>query len=132
MTDSLDRRSLFRWGAGGLALGTTCTMTLSCILLWSVFRSRRGKAGIGGRSLASMTMRMLAISSVMGACTRGTYVYLDTWLGHASVATRLVQVGGAIVVAFCVFYGGCKLLRVTELDMALMAIGQKRKGSTTE
>ena len=116
----------------GLALGTTCTMTLSCILLWSVFRRRRGEAGIGGRALASMSIRMLAVSTVMGACTRGTYVYLDAWLGHASVATRLVQVGGAIIVAFCVFYAGCKLLRVTELDMALMAIRQKRKGSTTE
>ena len=75
---------------------------------------------------------MLAVSAVMGACARGTYVYLDAWLGHAAVATRLLQVGGAIIVAFFVFYGGCKLLRVTELDMALMALRQKRKGSTKE
>ena len=113
----------------GLALGTSCTMTVSCILLWAVFRRRRGPAGIGGRSLASLTMRVLMISLVMGGATRVTCTFLDAWMGHADVASRIIQVGGSITVAFCIFYGGCKLLRVAELEMALTALRKKGKGS---
>lgn len=116
----------------GLALGTSCTMTVSCILLWVVFRRRRGRAGIGGRSLLAMTAKTLMVSLVMGFFTLSASRLVDQAVGHAHLVGRILQVGLSIAVAFCVFYAGCKLLRVTELELALQAVRPVRKVSRNE
>jgi hypothetical protein len=48
--------------------------------------------------------------------------WLDSWLGHEELLSRLAQVGGSIGLALVTLYGACKVLRVHEIDQALRAL----------
>jgi putative peptidoglycan lipid II flippase len=103
----------------GLALATSCTITLSFVVLWFLLRRRSGLGHLGGHPAAIMFTKMVVASAVMGVFTALTSRGLEHWLGHATPVTRLLQVGIPIMVALIVLYGICKLLRVRELDQAL-------------
>jgi putative peptidoglycan lipid II flippase len=106
----------------GLALATACTITLSFAILWLLLRHRSGLEGLGGKSVALLTLKMLVSSAVMGVCVHWTSQAIDGWLGHASTLARIVQVGASIFVAFVILYVLCKILRVRELEQALRAL----------
>jgi putative peptidoglycan lipid II flippase len=106
----------------GLALATSCTITISFIVLWFLLRRRSGMKGLGGRSATIMLVKMIVASAVMGAFTVLVSRGVDQWLGHASTLSRLLQVGASITVALVVLYITCRLLRVREMDEALSAV----------
>jgi hypothetical protein len=49
-------------------------------------------------------------------------------VGHDALWARLLQVGAALGVSLVVYYAGCRLLRVRELDHALAAFLPKQLG----
>jgi putative peptidoglycan lipid II flippase len=100
----------------GLALATSGTTALSLLVLWLSFRRRSGLGGLDGRRTLSTLLKTMAASALMGALSYGVFRWLDATLGHESVGARLLQVGAAIAVALAAYFGGCKLLRVRELD----------------
>jgi putative peptidoglycan lipid II flippase len=100
----------------GLALATSGTTTLSLVILWILFRRRSGLGRLDGRRTMTTLGKTMVASAVMGALAFGTFHGLDSALGHERVGTRLLQVGLAIAVALVTYFGGCKLLRVRELD----------------
>lgn len=106
----------------GLALSTSCTMTLSLGWLWVLLRRRSGLAGLGGGAALTMMWKMIIASAVMGAVAAGTSEFFDSWLGHDTLLPRLAQVGASIGFALAVLYGVCKVLRVREMNQALRAL----------
>lgn len=112
----------------GLALATSGTMTISFVLLWLLFRRRSRLGRLDGRRLAITLVKTLAASAIMGAVSFLIFQALDGRFGHDALWARLVQVGAAIGSALVVYYAGCKLLRVRELDHALAAFLPGRLG----
>ena len=106
----------------GLALSTSCTMTLSLGWLWFLLRRRSGLAGLGGGAALAMMGKMIVASAIMGVVAAGTSEFFDSWLGHQALLPRLAQVGASIGLALVVLYGACKVLRVGEMDQALRAL----------
>ncbi len=106
----------------GLALATSGTMTISLILLWLLFRRRSRLGRLDGRRTVATLLKTGAASAVMGGLSYATFLGLDGAFGHDAVWARLLQVVLAIGVALLVYFIGCKLLRVQELDQALAAL----------
>jgi putative peptidoglycan lipid II flippase len=106
----------------GLALATSGTTTVSLVLLWVLFRRRSRLGRLDGRRTVLTLFKTLAASLVMGGLAWTTFAVLDGAFGHDAVWSRLLQVGLSIGVALAVYFVGCKLLRVRELDQALSAL----------
>ena len=105
----------------GLALATSTTMTISLVFLLILFRKRSGLGRLGGRTALVTFGKTVVVSVVMGAFAFLTCRGFDSFLGHDVVWARLLQVGSSVFVGLAVFFFGCKLLRVRELDQALAA-----------
>ncbi len=105
----------------GLALATSTTMTISLVFLWFLFRRRSGLEHLGGRTVLVTFGKTVVVSAVMGAVAFLTFRGIDSSLGHDVVWTRLLQVGSSVLAGLAVFFFGCKLLRVRELNQALAA-----------
>jgi putative peptidoglycan lipid II flippase len=110
----------------GLALATSGTMTISLVLLWLVFRRRSRLGRLDGRRVATTFVKTAVASAVMGTGSLFVFQALDGRFGHDAIWSRLLQVGAAIATAIVVYYGGCRLLRVRELDHALAAFLPRR------
>ena len=106
----------------GLALATSGTMTVSLVLLWVLFRRRSRLGRLDGRRTVMTLFKTAAASLVMGGLSYATFLGLDGAFGHYAIWARLLQVGLAIGVALLVYFAGCRLLRVRELDQALSAL----------
>jgi len=106
----------------GLALATSGTMTVSLVLLWVLFRRRSRLGRLDGRRTVMTLFKTAAASLVMGGLSYATFLGLDGAFGHYAIWARLLQVGLAISVALLVYFAGCRLLRVRELDQALSAL----------
>jgi putative peptidoglycan lipid II flippase len=111
----------------GLALATSCTMTVSLGVLWSLLRRKSRLTGLGGGAALLMLVKMAAASLVMGAAAFATSQGLDRWLGHQTTLAQLTQVVAAIGLALVVLFLACKALRVREMDQALRALMGPRK-----
>ena len=112
----------------GLALATSCTMTVSFVALWLLFRRRSRLGGLDGRRALFLTTKILVASAVMGGVARIAATELERFVGHDMLWARLLQVFGSIAVGLGVFVLGCKVLRIRELDQALAAILPGRLG----
>jgi len=110
----------------GLALSTSCTITVSLVLLWALLRKRSGMRRLGGWAALRMMVKMVVASALMGAVAFAASQGLDRWLGHQMLVWRLAQVGLPIGLAVVVLYGACKMLRVREMDEALRALRTRR------
>jgi peptidoglycan biosynthesis protein MviN/MurJ (putative lipid II flippase) len=106
----------------GLALATSCTMTLSFMCLWFMLRRRSGLTNLGERSAVVMLGKVAVASSVMGFFAAVTSRKIEGWLGHDALVAQLLQVGSAIGVALVVLYVVLRLLRVHEVDQAIRAL----------
>jgi putative peptidoglycan lipid II flippase len=103
----------------GLALATSGTMTISLVLLWLLFRRRSKLGRLDGRRVATTFVKTAIVSAVMGAVAFQTFAAADGRFGHVHLWARLTEVGLSIGVSLLVYYFGCRLLRVRELDQAL-------------
>jgi putative peptidoglycan lipid II flippase len=106
-------------GHAGLALSTSAVAIFGSVALFAILRSRIG--GVYGRNLASSIWRITLASAVMGGVVLLSSRIVQVWLGIGHMG-RLVDLAISIPVGLLVFYGGCRMLRVTELDLATRAI----------
>jgi len=106
-------------GHAGLALSTSAVAIFGAVVLFAILRGRIG--GIYGRNLASSIWRITVASAVMGAAVWLSSHEIQNWLGTGRLS-RLIDLAVSIPVGLVVFYAACRLLRVTELDLATRAL----------
>jgi putative peptidoglycan lipid II flippase len=103
----------------GLALSTSAVAIFGAVALFAILRARIG--GIYGRNLASSIWRITVASAVMGGAVWLSSHGIQSWIGISRLG-RLADLAVSIPVGLLVFYGGCRLLRVSELDLATRAL----------
>ena len=106
-------------GHAGLALSTSAVAIFGAVALFAILRKRIG--GVYGRNLASSTWKIMLASAVMGGAVWLSSHGVQEWLGLRRLA-RLVDLAISIPAGLVVFYAVCRLLRVSELDLATRAL----------
>jgi putative peptidoglycan lipid II flippase len=106
-------------GHAGLALSTSAVAIFGAIGLFIILRNRIG--GIYGRNLAASVLKITAASAVMGAAVWLSSHGVQLWLGIGRWG-RLADLGLSIPWGLLVFWGACRALRVSELDLATRAL----------
>jgi putative peptidoglycan lipid II flippase len=109
---------VFHLRQAGLALSTSAVALFGFIVLFAILRRRIG--GVHGRDLAAGVGKVAAASVAMGAVIAVTTRLMESHLGVSQFA-RLADLALSIPIGLIVFYGGCRLLGVGELDMAIRA-----------
>lgn len=112
---------LFRHGLGhaGLALSTAAVATFGGVALFVLIRNRVG--GIYGRNLMASVWKIVLASAAMGAVVLLSSHGIENWLGPDRLG-RLVDLAFSIPLGVFVFYGACRMLRVSELELAMRAL----------
>ena len=110
----------------GLALSTAAVATFGGVALFAILRGRIG--GIYGRNLIESFAKIALASAVMGAAVWLSSHGMEGWLGVGRFA-RLFDLAVSIPLGLVVFYGACRLLRVSELDLATRALAGHRPAS---
>jgi putative peptidoglycan lipid II flippase len=105
-------------GHAGLAMSTSIVALFGFVVLFEVLRRRIG--GIYGRELRAGIAKVLIASLAMAAVTALSSHAMERWLGVSQLA-RLADLAVSIPLALAVFYGTCRALGVSELDMAIRA-----------
>jgi putative peptidoglycan lipid II flippase len=103
------------FGFAGLALSTSIVALFGALSLFAILRNRI--QGVYGRDLASSILRIVAASAVMGAVVYGSNALITGRLG----VSRLADVTNLLIsmpVGVAVFYTACRMLRVSELELA--------------
>jgi putative peptidoglycan lipid II flippase len=106
-------------GHAGLALSTAAVATFGGIALFVILRNRVG--GIYGRNLMESIWKIVVASAVMGAAVLLSSHGIEGWLGVARPG-RLVDLAISIPLGLAVFYAACRVLRVSELELAARAL----------
>lgn len=106
-------------GHAGLALSTAAVATFGGIALFVILRNRVG--GIYGRNLIESVWKIAAASAVMGAAVFLSSRGIESWLGVGRLG-RLIDLAASIPLGLLVFYAACRVLRVSELDLATRAL----------
>ncbi|MFQ6043016.1 MAG: murein biosynthesis integral membrane protein MurJ [Candidatus Poribacteria bacterium] len=104
----------------GLALSTSCTVTLNAILLFLILRRRIGRLGM--KTVPMVFGKVLLASGAMWGVCWWISRQIENLLGVTSIISRLTQVGGAIAGGIVVLYLACRILRVKEMDGLIRAI----------
>ncbi len=108
-------------GHAGLALSTAAVATFGGVALFLILRSRIH--GIYGRNLIESVWKIGGASAVMGAAVWVSNSLVENWLGIDRLA-RLADLAISIPLGLVIFYFGCRILRVTELDLATRALAE--------
>jgi len=108
-----------RLGQAGLALSTSVVALFAFVTLFAILRSRIG--GVYGRELATGIGKVGLASIVMGAVVALASGGMEWWLGVSQLA-RLADLALSIPVGLAVFYGMCRAMGLTELDLAIRAV----------
>jgi putative peptidoglycan lipid II flippase len=106
-------------GHAGLALSTAAVATFGGVALFVILRNRVG--GIYGRNLIESIWKIVLASAVMGAAVLLSSRGIEGWLGVSRLA-RLVDLAVSIPLGLLVFYAACRVLRVSELELAARAL----------
>ncbi len=106
-------------GHGGLALSTSVVGVFGAVALFLILRKRIG--GIYGRNLIDSFWKITAASAVMGAVVFLASHRIEGWLGADRLA-RLIDLAISIPVGLLIFYAVCRILRVSELELASRAL----------
>jgi putative peptidoglycan lipid II flippase len=106
-------------GHAGLALSTAAVATFGGIALFVILRNRVG--GIYGRNLMESIWKIVVASAVMGAAVLLSSHGIEGWLGVTRPG-RLVDLAISIPLGLAVFYAVCRVLRVSELELAARAL----------
>ena len=106
-------------GHAGLALSTSVVAVFGAVALFLILRKRIG--GIYGRNLAASIWKITAASAVMGAAILLSSHGIESWLGVHRLA-RLIDLAISIPLGLMIFYAICRLLRVSELELAARAL----------
>jgi putative peptidoglycan lipid II flippase len=106
-------------GHAGLALSTAAVATFGGVALFVILRNRIH--GIYGRNLIESIWKIAAASAVMGVAVFLSSHGIEGWLGDGRLG-RLVDLGCSIPLGLVVFYAACRVLRVSELELATRAL----------
>ncbi|HTB18134.1 MAG TPA: murein biosynthesis integral membrane protein MurJ [Bryobacteraceae bacterium] len=106
-------------GHAGLALSTAAVATFGGVALFLILRNRIG--GIYGRNLMDSVWKIIVASAVMGAAVLLSSRAIEGVLGAGRLG-RLVDLAASIPLGLLVFYAACRILRVTELELATRAL----------
>jgi len=106
-------------GHAGLALSTAVVATFGGAALFVILRKR--VRGIYGRNLIESIWKIAAASAVMGAAVLLSNHAIEGWLG-ISRSARLVDLAVSIPLGLLIFYAACRILRVSELELATRAL----------
>jgi putative peptidoglycan lipid II flippase len=105
------------WDHRGLALATSISVTLNFVVLLALLRARLGR--IDGRAGALLTAKACIASAAMGLVCFALADRAEALLGVATLATRVLQVGGSIALGIVVFGLMARVLGIRELDDTL-------------
>ena len=108
-------------GHAGLAMSTSIVALFGFVVLFEVLRRRIG--GVHGRELRAGIAKVLIASLAMAAITALSSHAMERWLGISQLA-RLADLAVSIPLGLAVFYGTCRALGVSELDMAIRAFSE--------
>ena len=108
-----------RLGHAGLALSTSAVAIFGALVLFIILRKRIG--GIYGRNLVNSTWKIIVASAAMGGAVWLFSHGVQASLGVRRLA-RIADLAGAIPLGLLVFYGACRVLHVSELDLATRAL----------
>ncbi len=106
-------------GHEGLALSTAAVATFGGVALFVILRKRIG--GIYGRNLMESFWKIAVASAVMGAVVLLSSHWIEGWLGVGRLG-RVTDLGLSIPLGLLVFYGACRVFRVSELELATRAL----------
>ena len=106
-------------GHAGLALSTSAVAVFGAVALFFVLGRRVG--GVYGRELAVSILKIFLASVVMGGVVWMSSNGIRAAMGSGRVG-RLLDLAVSIPLGVVVLCGACKLLRVTELDLAAKAV----------
>ena len=109
---------VFKFRQAGLALSTSAVALFGFVVLFAILRKRIG--GVHGRELAAGILKVAFASAVMGAAVFATTHGMERWLGASQIA-RAADLAVSLPVGLGVFYGMCRALGVSELDLAIRA-----------
>jgi putative peptidoglycan lipid II flippase len=105
-------------GPAGLALSTSAVALFAFLVQFLILRARL--AGVHGRELVAQFIKISAASAAMAAAVALSSRAMEHWLGVAQLA-RLADLAISIPLGLAVYYGACRALGVTELDVAARA-----------
>ncbi len=112
------------FGHRSLALSTSCTITLNFLALLILLRRKVGGLGLAG--IGVVLIKIFAASGAMGLVCWWANLWIQDWIGVNGTIARLIGVFVPIGLGIGVLIGGCKLLKVQELDTLLHAIRRRR------
>jgi len=104
----------------GLALSTSCTVTLNAILLFIILRRRIGHLGM--RAVSLVFCKVLLASGAMWCVCWFISRQSENLFGTVDILARLAQVGGAIAGGITALYLACRILRIKEMDDLIRTI----------
>src|SRR5439155_104080 len=99
-----------KMGHASLAISTSAVALFGFVVLFAILRTRIH--GVHGRELAAGMAKVVVASVVMGSVM---------WLGVSQLA-RLADLAVSIPIGLALFYATCRMLGVSELDMAIQAV----------
>ena len=105
-------------GHAGLALSTSAVALFGFLILFGILRARIG--GIHGRALAAQLGKVAAASVAMAAAVALSSHFMAARLGVSQFA-RLADLAVSIPLGLGVYYGVCRWLGVSDIDMAVRA-----------
>ena len=98
-----------------VVFSTVLTVTLNCAILVLLLRRKVGRLGL--RSLATLTLKILIASAVMGiVCWLANSVIEQDWLGTVGIIPRTIAVFAPIGLSLLALAGMYKFLKVSEFD----------------
>jgi len=106
-------------GHAGLALSTSAVALFSFVSLFWVLREKIG--GIYGRGLASSTVKIALSAIGMGVVVAMLEMGVTQAMGDSRAAS-LVSIAAGLPAGLGLFYLGCRLLRVDELELAVTGL----------
>ena len=105
-------------GHAGLAMSTSAVALFSFLALFAILRKRVG--GMYGRELAAGEAKVMAAATAMGGVVWLSSHGMEKWLGVSQLA-RLADLAVSLPLGLATFYAMCRVLGVTDLDMAIRA-----------
>ena len=98
-----------------VVFSTVLTVTLNCAILLLLLRRKVGRLGL--RSLATLTLKILIASAVMGiVCWLTNNVIEKDWLGTVGIIPRIIGVFAPIGLSLLALAALYKFLKVSEFD----------------
>jgi putative peptidoglycan lipid II flippase len=113
------------WGVAGIALATTVTAILNCVILGYLLH--RFPLPRNPRLLAHLA-KILFVALACGAAAYGARQLCDAWFAGRGRAFLALEVGLSIAAGVAAVVAAARLLRIPELGDIVRVLGRRRSG----